>query len=39
MVKMNAQSFEKSRLFLNFAVANFIRTHRELNMNKNIIIL
>lgn len=34
MVKMNAQSFEKSRLFLNFAVENFIRTQRELNMNK-----
>ena len=34
MVKMNAQSFEKSRLFLNIAVENFIRTHRELNMNK-----
>ena len=34
MVKINAKSFEKSRLFLNFAVENFIRTHRELNMNK-----
>lgn len=30
MVKMNAKSFEKSKLFLNFAVENFIK----LNMNK-----
>lgn len=29
MVKMNAKSFEKSKLFLNFAVENFKRTHKR----------
>ncbi len=38
MVKMNAQSFEKSRLFLNFAVENFMRTHKNQYEQKIIIL-
>ena len=38
MVKMNAQSFEKSRLFLTFAVENFIRTHKNQYEQKIIIL-
>ena len=29
MVKMNAKSFEESKLFLNFAVENFIGTRKR----------
>lgn len=29
MVKMNAKSFEKSKLFLNFVVENFIGTRKR----------
>jgi len=29
MVKMNAKSFEKSKLFLNFAVENFMGTRKR----------